>query len=266
MLGKLLKHELRATARFMWVVFAAMAGMSVFARLSFSFYDESGNTAVNMLLSGLLILWIISLIAGALGTLVLLVKRFHQNLLTDEGYLMFTLPANVHQLVWSKLIAAVIWLIAMAAVELLCLMIALVHNEIISDFYAFIREIMDQMTAYYAVNFTVIALELLGIAILSCADLCLRFYSAMSIGYGFASHKVLLSVVFYFVQYAARQTLGSIILAVLVAGGLLGGLEGFSAMGGFHAVMGFALTLELIQSAAFYILTTLNLKKRLNLG
>ena len=40
-----------------------------------------------------------------------LIQRFYKNLLRDEGYLMLTLPASVHQQVWSKLIVSSVWFI-----------------------------------------------------------------------------------------------------------------------------------------------------------
>ena len=42
-------------------------------------------------------------------TLVLMVYRFYKNLMTDEGYLMFTLPVSRSQLIWSKLMVALAW-------------------------------------------------------------------------------------------------------------------------------------------------------------
>ena len=38
-----------------------------------------------------------------------MVYRFYKNLMTDEGYLMFTLPVSRSQLIWSKLIVSMAW-------------------------------------------------------------------------------------------------------------------------------------------------------------
>ena len=35
-------------------------------------------------------------------TLILTIQRFYKNLLTDEGYLMFTLPVSTGRLIWSQ--------------------------------------------------------------------------------------------------------------------------------------------------------------------
>ena len=111
MLTKLIKHEFTATGRFMWVIYAAMVLLSVAANVSIRLLDYAGNPVVRTLAGVLIAAWGLSLFVGAISIFVLLIKRFHQNLLTDEGYLMFTLPGSVHQLVLSKLIVASVWYI-----------------------------------------------------------------------------------------------------------------------------------------------------------
>lgn len=56
------------------------------------------------------VLFFLSVMALAAVTVVVIVYRFYKNLLGSEGYLMHTLPVTVHQLIWSKLIAAVVWM------------------------------------------------------------------------------------------------------------------------------------------------------------
>lgn len=41
-------------------------------------------------------------------TLIIQIQRFSKNLLGDEGYLMFTLPASVSQHITAKLVVAVL--------------------------------------------------------------------------------------------------------------------------------------------------------------
>ena len=115
MLGKLLKHEFAATARYLWVLYVAMLGLSVAVHFAFRFYDRADLAVLRMAMTMAIILWVLSLIFCGIGTLVLMIRRFYQNLLTDEGYLMFTLPVSVHELVISKLITAVVWMLASVA-------------------------------------------------------------------------------------------------------------------------------------------------------
>jgi len=41
----------------------------------------------------------ILVLAILVSTVLLMIIRFYKNLLSDEGYLMFTLPVNTHQLI-----------------------------------------------------------------------------------------------------------------------------------------------------------------------
>ncbi len=46
----------------------------------------------------------LALIAAVVTTIVLMILRFYRNLMTDEGYLMFTLPVSTTELICSQLI------------------------------------------------------------------------------------------------------------------------------------------------------------------
>jgi len=202
------------------------------------------------------------------GTLVLAVRRFHQNLLTDEGYLMFTLPGNVHHLVISKLLVSCVWFLASMLAIFLAVGIAVLDSEVLREITIGWRELMEQITAFYAFNGTAVILEALVVFFVGCAAYMLQFYSAMAIGYGFNSRKGLLSVVFYFVQGYVIQMIGT----VLMFGGIQLLPERFlefadlSPMQAFHLTMLAVLVSEVILGAVFYGITVLNLQKRLNLS
>ena len=139
MLTKLLKHEFKATGRFMWVIYAAMVLLSIAANVSMRLMEHDNNTLVNTVAVLLLVAWVLSLVIGSIMIFVMLIKRFYQNLLTDEGYLMFTLPGNVHQLVLSKLIAATVWFMVSVLVVILSVMIAVFDNSMVAGMLDFIR-------------------------------------------------------------------------------------------------------------------------------
>ena len=116
MLSKLLKYELRASGRILLPVYAlllASAGCcSLFYKLA---ADHPYRTGAASVLMGLLnvAFWIFVVATGAI-TALLMIYRFYKNYMTDEGYLMFTLPVNRHQLIWSKLLSALLYTAASA--------------------------------------------------------------------------------------------------------------------------------------------------------
>lgn len=271
MLNKLLKHEFTATGRFMWVIYAAMALLSVGANLSMRYMSGGHNKILNAISVLVLVAWGLSLVIGVVMTIVLLVKRFHQNLLTDEGYLMFTLPGTVHQLVLSKLIAAVVWLMVTILVVILCVFIAVLENDLLRDVMDVIRYMFQEMTARTALNGTAVIVECLAALFVGCACSCLQFYSAMSLGYGFNSHKALWSVVLYFLMQFALQVIATVLMIALgnlapVQTTVAGMVGSMNAMQTWHLGILSTIALELVVSAVFYIITVLNLQKRLNLS
>ena len=93
----------------------------------------------------------------------------------------------------------------------------------------------------------------------------LEFYAAMSLGYGFTGHKALWSVVSYFVISMVFQLIG-VVMLVAMPGGMIRWFSSLEPMQGFHVTMCFAAAAELAAGAALYVVTWLNLKKRLNLA
>ena len=123
MLTKLLKHEFRATARIMGplylVLLAVALGFNFSARLM-----DSGNFVLNMLAALVVMAYVVAITAVFIVAFILMLQRFYKNLLGDEGYIMFTLPASVHQHVWSKLIVSAVWFIATGVVVFLSVFVA----------------------------------------------------------------------------------------------------------------------------------------------
>ncbi len=105
MLGKLLKYEIKSSARnfiLLYIGLIAVTIMQVYLN-KYNYFDiELLEFIVAFSLGGLSIFIFIS-------TLVCIHNRFKKNLFTDEGYLMFTLPVKTSQLINSKLITALIW-------------------------------------------------------------------------------------------------------------------------------------------------------------
>ena len=95
MLGKLMNYELRATSRTMLPLLLLTLLLSVFTRMT-SAVVQSGHSKFITVINTLLILaFFLALIGTAVFSVVLMVVRFRNNLMTDEGYPMFTLPFRV---------------------------------------------------------------------------------------------------------------------------------------------------------------------------
>ena len=217
MLGKLIKHEFRATGRLMAPLFGALLLLAVFSRVANQILQQVPNpTRVLYIVSVLLaIVYVLAGLGVMVFSTVLMIKRFHQNFLTDEGYLMFTLPVSVHSLLWSKLITAALFFLFTFAAELLALDIVIWQGGVSAELYNNFISGLRELGSYYTGNGIAIALEAFAMLFVSLLVTCLLFYAPMSIGYSFANHKGLLSVVFYFVIQAVQQIFGVFTLAGL---------------------------------------------------
>ena len=101
MLGKLMKYELRATSRTMLPLLLLTLLLSVFTRMTSAVVQSGHSKFITVINTLLIFAFFLALIGTAVFSVVLMVVRFRNNLMTDEGYLMFTLPVSVHQLLWS---------------------------------------------------------------------------------------------------------------------------------------------------------------------
>ena len=264
MLRKLMKHEFRATGRVMGPLFGLLLIAALAARFSVGVLLESDARFLN-LLGGLFVTAFAIAIAGVcVMSLVLMINRFRTNLLGDEGYIMFTLPASVHQQIWSKLIVSAVWFIAAGLAVAAASFILVAQQGFWEEIRRGFAEIFRHLTAYYAFNGTAFLLELLALIFVGCCVLCLEFYAAMAIGHSFANHKVLCSVLSF---------LGLQFVMQLLSGGILVGTnydlltvslpsDGVLAM---HSVMLTVIASTAVFGAVYYVITTMFLKKRLNL-
>lgn len=273
MLRKLLKYEFRATGRLMLPLLIALLAVSgvlgVCARVS-----EGTDSDVIRFVTGVLVgAYVMAILAIGVVVLVATVYRFYKNLLTDEGYLMFTLPATVHGLVWAKLITAVVWLIAAFVDILLSLLVVAAPFDLSVgiDLAVFIGALFSDLATVGVGWYEVAAFiaEVLLLVALGLAGSCLVFYCAMSIGYSFPNHKALLSVGFYFAIGFVTQIV--FVLLLLGLGTSLNGLEiniEYTLRNGLNighiTLLGICLA-ELVYDGVLYLGTTFMLKRRLNL-
>ena len=274
MLGRLIKHEFRATARIMLPVMGALAALALLANLSMrGLADNITDVPIlRVFLVLIVVFYGIAIVAAAVMAVVLMVTRFYRNLLKDEGYLMFTLPVSVHELIWAKLIVSLVWFTATGL--LICLLITLtglnlsasnlemILRELPSR--AEIRQMLDGLGIRGLLN-TMILQAVLGV-LLGSVSTCLHFYAAMSLGHMFTKNKVLLSVVFYvlisFVFNFVNMGFGLVSFGPETEIAINEVKEGMQFASG---LIRHGLLLSAVQSAVLYLVTVLGLRRGLNL-
>lgn len=263
MLGKLIKHEFKATGRKLLPLCAACLVLGTLANLALRMEAIHSSDALQVVSTIILILFGISILAVTVGGFVILVLRFRDNLLTDEGYLMFSLPVSPHQLLLSKIITAALWCLIFMAVVLLSGLLAVLTPQIWTGAYQELTQLPSRLhiDPRQMVQLAELAAQSLLLLWLLAAAILLLFYASLAVGYSFANHKTLLSVVFFFVFFIASQ----IILTLILFGGGLD-FDPPSVIAGAQAALWFVTGLVAAFCGVFYLITSLALKRRLNLN
>lgn len=275
MLRKLIKHELRATGRVMGPMLGLTLLAAVGGNIAVHNLLKTGNDLLNFLGLFLLMLFMAILIASFVVSFVLMIRRFYQNLLRDEGYLMMTLPVSVHAHVLSKLIVSLLWAAAtmMTMAAAVCILVfELEFVDLIlydlADLLAGVEfsglKLMD-----FAGQTALLLAEIVLLLAVAESCVCLHLYAAMAVGHGFTHHKGLLSVIAYFVMSFGWSAIQNGALAVfnrLAPNGISLGMQNLSPFAATHINMMALTAVTLIPAAVWYAITTYCLKNRLNLG
>lgn len=267
MLSKLLRHEFRATQRIMlplYLLLLVTAGMFHLSMLMRENERIGEGWAARIFTGVSITLFVISLIGVSVLACALMIYRFYKNLMTDEGYLMFTLPVTTHQLILSKLIVSLVWSVATVLADALAVVVAMCRMVEMNDLRQAWQEflyLLGDMTAGEIVGY---GIEIALLMLFSAVASFLTFYAAIALGHSFANHKILLSVAFYFAFTIGLQIIRNLI-SVFSIGAVSFRWEELDPYALIHWGLGGAMGLSVLQAVGFYLLTHGMLRRRLNL-
>ncbi len=208
MLKKLLKHELKATARFFLFLYSAVLVLAVINKLFW--FIGIDNMVFNVVKGLITAAFVISIVGTILFTFLIIIYRFYKNLLTDEGYLSFTLPVNSTKHIVSKMLVSVLWVI----LTLVTMIITVLIMGIGTDFYNSLSMVLELAGEFFRANPELIKFVVLIIIMLIFAMFTgiLMFYTSMAIGHLFSKHRIVASIISFFVIYFIVQAVNSIVL------------------------------------------------------
>lgn len=207
MLGKLLKYEIKATARLFFPIYLAILLFAFINRLINPF-ENIGNNTYNATIEGFNFLSIIQtisvfvyfalIVAVIAMTLVIIIQRFYKNLLGDEGYLMFTLPVKPWHHIVSKLLISLVWII-FSFIIIMCSVLILIN---IDNIFGELAKIINAGRNFF--GDTILILIPISALIVS-AYFIMTVYNALSIGHLFTKHRILASFGAYIGIYIISQ-------------------------------------------------------------
>lgn len=273
MLRKLIKYEWRSVARQLIPLYLGVLGLALVNHFIYQPLSVNHNTAADALggvpAFAIGMAYFAVCVAMVVITCILIIQRFYKGLLSEEGYLMFTLPAKTWQLIAAKGLVASILTVIGAIVGVLSMFILAFR---LSDWSTILKGFftlpwIDWFKTYplwplYVVEGVVLALVCIWGAIG-------HVYAAIAIGHLFKKHRIAWAIGAYigidFVQSVLLMTSANI-FGRIGLGDLLNAIAGNLKN---YGLVHFALILEiaffLVGAAIFFALTNWILSRKLNL-
>lgn len=159
MLKKLIKYDMRALSKtvlpVMLFVFVLMIAVGALFGTLGMIENVAGGEFLMLLIPAAIGILTLATVTGLALADILIYARYYKNLMTDEGYLSFTLPVTGNQHLCSKLITAIIWFVIRSVITALGIAAALFVAALISgsawlfDFIEFvIKNILPSAFTY----------------------------------------------------------------------------------------------------------------------
>lgn len=265
MLGKLIKYDLKASAKLFILLHALFLAACLFCRVFFiSHIDFNGPeepliTACAIILA--LTLFLIT--ALSLGTWLIVTFRFYRNLFSREGYLSWTLPVSGLNQLWAKIISGYVYM-ALDIILIAAGILILVTGRNVTDAYAMIA---SDVTEELGMNITSYALKIFLYSIAACISSVIMTYFCITIGQLFPGHRVLCALAAYFITSLVIQFISIFLMFALgyAPGGMFLISDGSTVADYTFKTLGLSSVLMFIVTILEYIATHIIIKKKVNL-
>ncbi len=270
MLKKLLKYDFRSMLKTfipLWLAFIGVAiANKVFLSINngLSLADNDKTVFADITGSMLMTLFVTIVVASNVICFVLMIQRFYNGLLKDEGYLMFTLPAKPWQLITSKGISATVLFMANTLITLFGVFILVADTSFFSGLARFITK-MHELPISWGVVIPLL-MVLLIVAVLAGI---FYIYAALALGHLATKHRVGWAIGAYIGINMVLSILATFATSILFRFDFPQWLNNMlSRLTPNSTTIGVILCLIvgcLILLAVFYIITERILSKKLNL-
>lgn len=260
MLKTLFKHEMKASSRLLLPLYLVLIVLTIMDRIVLSL--DIFNGALAIVPGFVTFAYILALVAIVVVSFVIIVLRFYKNLMTDEGYLMFTLPVKAHELINSKLIVSIIWTIASIVAIFASLFAVFATPSRIDLLLEAMEKVIDSYKDSFGSFGVLLIIEIIIMTILSLINNILQIYASIALGQLFNGHKVLGS----FAAYIGISTVMQVVVTVVMIIASVIFKKSFTAIDSIPQII-FPITIFflLVLNVAYYYVTNYMFKKKLNL-
>lgn len=271
MLGKLFKHEFKASGRLYLPIFIGVLFCAIVERILVEMESSVDDSIVlNIVFGVITAIFVIIIISVSVSGQFISIYRFHKSVFTDEGYLTNTLPVKSSSIIISKLVVGVIYTI-FSYIILFVSGLIMVAGDTLTNAVNFIRNgigientqigLLDYVfTLLSDIPLTVVILIVLCIA--SLFFNILMFYISFAIGNMANNKKVLLSIIIYIgiTNILSFVTSG---IVILIDDGI--NTTGMQLISIVNLVLAIILAVIVVLGLIFYFITNKIMKSKLNL-
>ena len=271
MLGTLLKHEFKNTWMVMTLTCAVTIVLGIVGGLFFRIVaspelieKDFSVIFITLGITGVIIL----LTSLNMVTTIYLVVHYYKNLYTSQGYLSFTLPATITEVVSSRIIVACIWSMAFSLSMGLCILFGTLIIGTLPD----LDEVREAMLEIYkqllydpdSVNIIWGIIEFTLTIILGNLSKLLSYFFCISIGQLWSKHKILGAVLCYF---GTSFALGIISTAISFGRMIINPnyYDTVDSFGFLTRYMSKGIIYSIITIVIFWVASVVTANKRLNL-
>lgn len=275
MLGKLLKYEFKNTAKVMLTIYLVVIAVSILNAITLNLDITSTHTStfMSVIEFSFLLLYVLTLFALFIVTYIYVCYHFYKTMYSDQGYLTHTLPVGPLTTFHAKLLTAFIWMtcsIALLILSIFLLLAVVTHGGIFSsaNWQLFITELETEFNISFGLF---LAYMLIGI-LLSIVHALLIIYASASVGQLSNTNKVAFSIVAGIIFYFAEQLISTVVLLIF---GLhffhpvmiteAGTNTTYTESMSFLSVLNTGLIITVIFAAIYYVISTVIIKKHINL-
>lgn len=184
MVGKLMKHELKALFRSLLYLGVVAVALALIARILMASDPDGVGSMIFIFISIYMALILI------IAAFCVSIANFSRSLFTGEGYMTFSLPATATELILSKLLSAIIASLFGVAVFFACLFLVLsgLPTEAWQSLMQELGMVFERIGMIFGSD-PLLAVEFVIQIIVSIPMTLLFFYLVESIGQLFTAHR-----------------------------------------------------------------------------
>lgn len=221
MLGKLIKYELKHTAKAMVLTYAVLAVATLMGAVAlYRLNDGTGSTSsfLDIISAVMLVLYVLAIMAIYCIDFIYLCSHYHKTMYSAQGYLTHTLPVSPAAIFGVKIFAMFVWMLVSTVLSILSFFIFVQCGSggvFFEEFSSFDWGIFsEEVYALFGISAARLMLFSVLSGVLGILLYILWIAASMAIGQLFNKSRTGFSILSAVGFYLASQIVNSIFLAV----------------------------------------------------